>query len=323
MAATALANGENEVLKLTLADHAIFVQANEFLRPLHLPLNVAVSESVTAVTRSPDGTLREAVDFFLQRNPASVPKESVREVVDKLIDAKTNAGRGDVHFKDLASWLWRFADALQMNISQVTGPMIQQQLDSLNVTTRTKLNHLRHITSLFKFAERRNDLPKGALDELEAVEKPEPELTEIEIFTPTALRQIRAAARPEVVPGIAISAFAGLRSAELQRLDWADVNLAERHIEATAAKSKTASRRLEPITANLPAWLTPYAQPSGPVTGFAKTGKQLDRLSSDVDAAEQCQSHPNGCRCRKGILFHGRSVMTKPRPPFWAWVLLM
>ena len=68
---------------------------------------------------------------------------------------------------------------------------------------------------------------------------------------------IRSLAPADLVPFLAIGAFAGLRHAEILRLDWAEVDLAGGHIEVKAAKAKTASRRLVPITKNLRQWLTP------------------------------------------------------------------
>ena len=64
---------------------------------------------------------------------------------------------------------------------------------------------------------------------------------------------------------LAIGGFAGLRSAEIERLEWADVDLDGGHITVTAGKAKTASRRIIPIADNLRAWLTPYKEQSGPV----------------------------------------------------------
>jgi len=66
---------------------------------------------------------------------------------------------------------------------------------------------------------------------------------------------------------LAIGAFAGLRHAEIERLDWREVRLADRFIEVTAGKSKTASRRLVPITDNLAKWLAPHAEKAGRVPG--------------------------------------------------------
>jgi integrase len=80
-----------------------------------------------------------------------------------------------------------------------------------------------------------------------------------------------------MVPCLAIAAFAGLRAAEIQRLDWSEIHLtgAEKFIEVKAGKAKTASRRTVPVSRNLDAWLAPHAQPSGPVVEFVRADKQL------------------------------------------------
>ena len=65
------------------------------------------------------------------------------------------------------------------------------------------------------------------------------------------------------LPYVAVSLFAGLRAAEVHKLDWSEIDLESGHIEVTAAKSKTAKRRLVPISENLAAWLLPVAKPRG------------------------------------------------------------
>ena len=305
LVAAKLAGGENDVLRLTATDRLVYLQAQDDLRPLNRPLNVAVSEYANAVKRLPQGVnLGEVVDFFLRRNPAGLSQKTVREVYCELIDSKTKAGRGAVYIKDLHSRLGRFAEAFQMNIGNVTGSMIDRHLEELNVAGRTKRNHLRVITSLFKLAIRRKYLPKDALDELAAVEKPEEEITEIEIFSPDEMDEILRVARPELAAWMAIAGFAGLRAAELQRLDWREVNLTEKHIEVTAAKSKTASRRLVPITENLLAWLTHYAKTSGRVSGFENMSKQIGWLVQDINAAREKQASEKGVDSQGTVLFH-------------------
>ena len=81
--------------------------------------------------------------------------------------------------------------------------------------------------------------------------------SDIEVFSPDEFRTIIHAAPVHLIPLLAISAFAGIRSAELARLDWNAVDLDRRLIEIRAGQAKTASRRLVPITDNLAAWLAP------------------------------------------------------------------
>jgi integrase len=91
-----------------------------------------------------------------------------------------------------------------------------------------------------------------------------------------------AHARPELIPYLTIAAFAGLRSAEIQRLDWSDIALEDGHITVAASKAKTASRRSVPIQSNLKAWLMPYFTKSGPVVQFKNLPKQLGWLAKDA-----------------------------------------
>jgi integrase len=81
----------------------------------------------------------------------------------------------------------------------------------------------------------------------------------------------------DVVPMLAIGAFAGLRDAEIKRLDWSEVDLARGHIEIKAAKAKSARRRIIPIQPNLAEWLRSYAALKGSVVPEGARGK-LDRV---------------------------------------------
>src|SRR4051794_1320086 len=66
-----------------------------------------------------------------------------------------------------------------------------------------------------------------------------------EIFSVDDLQGLLDAAlgtEADVVPMLAIGAFAGLRHAEIKRLGWSEINLG--FIEVTASKAKTAKRRI-------------------------------------------------------------------------------
>jgi integrase len=73
------------------------------------------------------------------------------------------------------------------------------------------------------------------------------------------------AASEEMLPFFALGAFAGIRTAELQRLEWSHVRWEEKLIEIPALSSKTASRRLVTLRPNLLAWLAPYRTRKGKI----------------------------------------------------------
>jgi integrase len=60
-------------------------------------------------------------------------------------------------------------------------------------------------------------------------------------------------------PFLAIAAFAGLRTAEIQRLNWADVGA--QYIKVRGSNSKTGAHRLVEIQPNLQAWLAKLRKP--------------------------------------------------------------
>ena len=80
-------------------------------------------------------------------------------------------------------------------------------------------------------------------------------------YTPREFAALLATAKDDLRPLrpiIAIGGLAGLRTAELLRLDWADVWRVPGHIEITAGKAKTRQRRLVEICPALAAWLEPF-----------------------------------------------------------------
>src|SRR5439155_11175004 len=85
------------------------------------------------------------------------------------------------------------------------------------------------------------------------------------IFTPAELGKILAVCPDKLLPHIVIGAFSGIRSAEIERLDWRDILWDRGYIEIKAAKAKTKARRLVPLLPNLRAWLEPVRKAEGPV----------------------------------------------------------
>lgn len=305
LVATKMTNDEQEALKLSPADRANYVQACGFLKPTNVPLNVAASEYADAVKKLPSGvTMRDAVNFYLKRNPTCFQKRTVTEVVEELLQAKEKAGRSELHLCDLESRLGRFGDAFHMNIGEVTGQMIEKYLNGMDVCGRTKANHLGHITALFNFAVKRKYLPKDSLDEVKSVERPEEIPNEIQIFTVEEMSELLSNARSEMVPWLAIGAFSGLRTAEIKRLDWSEIHLVEGHIEVKARKAKTGSRRNAPLPPNLAAWLAPYANSTGPVTPFVNMVSQINWLVEGVNKLRKQRGHKTPMRWKHNGLRH-------------------
>ena len=118
---------------------------------------------------------------------------------------------------------------------------------------------------MFSFAKKQGYLHqdrKTVAERSEIFKVPE---TEISIFTPEEIEKLHLAAHARILPVIAIGAFAGIRTAEIMRLDWEDIKWDRGHIEIAGRKAKTAARRLVPLPENLKTWLSPWREETGPI----------------------------------------------------------
>jgi integrase len=194
-----------------------------------------------------------------------ITKKPVPEVVIDFLKIKEARAASARYMADLKGRLERFAGDCNKDCCNVTTADIQDWLDGLNLSPQSYRNYRTVLHTLFTFA-----VAKGyaAENPVEGAEKLKVRNGDVEIFTPMEIARLLEAAHakhPDFLPCLAIGAFAGLRSAEIERLTWQDVDLTARHIVVSAGKSKTASRRIVPIHPNLAAWLSPYAAQEGSI----------------------------------------------------------
>src|SRR5437016_1525720 len=280
-AATAIANGEADILKLTSADRATYLRAMDALRPLGIPLHVAIEEYVEARQHAGAGLIAAAKEHGRRHATATVRK-SIAETVKEILEAKKQDGMSVRYLQSLRSHLSRFAEHFRMNITTVTAAQIEDWLRRIKRGPRTR-NNIRHsVVTLFNFAKARGYLPKTFASEADHVAKAKDRGGEIGVFTPAQLADLLNAGDEEAKLYFAIGAFTGLRSAELIRLEWEDVNFARGHIQVGKAKAKTATRRLVPIQPNLIQWLSPYRGQSGRVFASGHAACRAIAQAKDV-----------------------------------------
>ena len=258
--------------------------ANEGLTALTIPDDLRIMAVKCAEELRPFGkTLADATSFYVAHIKRNERSCTFTELVASFIEAKTKDGASDRYISDLRT---RFGRAEQhfgpIRVALIESREIDDWLRDLPLSPQSRNNFRTVLHALFSYAEDRgycafNPVAKTAKAKL--VDKAP------EIFTPAEAQALLEAAlpdplpeqgaipdkagqwlgNPDITPALAIGLFAGLRQAEIDRLDWNEVDLGRSFIEVTAEKAKTKRRRLVKIEPNLAAWLTPHVRKAGRV----------------------------------------------------------
>lgn len=208
-------------------------------------------------------TLREVVAEYVEARKRAEKSEIVTEAVPEFIEGKEKAGRSKRYLGDLTAKLNRFADTFgERKLSEITVSDIDAWLEGLGVAPVTRNGFRRVLVVFFEWGRRKeyNQENPARLSETATVKR-----KAVPIFTPGELRVILNHAPANLVPVLALGAFAGLRPEEIRRLDWRQVNFLRERIEIDAETSKTAEHRYVPLSPTLKEWLQPIAKAAGPV----------------------------------------------------------
>lgn len=293
-----LSEGLGHVAALSSDEIADYRSASQILRKCgDVSLASVCQQYVDAMERLGGyGSLREAVEAYMKaRETHALPEIEVPKLLKKFLEAKEREGLSEYYVKDIGRKLRRFASAFECSIASIGTPDIKQWL-SRQGKGRTNNNLRSAISTLFSFAKESGYLPKNEQHAAELVSKVNEKPSNIGIYTPDEMARILSATDSEMVPTLAIAAFAGLRSSEIFRLDWQYVNLSRSHIALSAEKTKTASRRIVPITPNLKEWLRPHVKKHGRVTPSLQNLDNLTRKFSAICEDAEVTVQRNGFR---------------------------
>lgn len=292
--------GDVEGAGMTGAERRDLQRATELVAPHRVDVPTACAIFAEAADLIGHENLVAAAKAYARRAPVARTPLPVGQAVLELLEAKAARGRSARTLQDLRSRLGRFAeDHKGRNLGELTTAGLQCWLDRLTSADGAPLSALSRrnfavaIGGLFEFHRRRGVVPDnpGRDLERETVKRS----AEIEFWTALEAGTILAAVSREALPALVLAMFVGLRSAEICRLSWRDVNLDAGHVVISGAEAKTGSRRLAPIPANAAEWLRPLAGPPD-APAFSGDATQLARLVSEACRATGTRRVSNGGR---------------------------
>ncbi len=291
--AARIAPVEFGVIKLTGDERTVYETAAGAARDVGVRLDICAIEYADAKRRLGPITVAEAVAFYLKQNPTTLPPMTVEQAKDLFLKAKTQDKVSAVYLKDLDFRLGKFAEAFNVQLAAVTAGDLNEFLRGLDCGSRSRNNYRLAITTLIRFSERAGYLHKGSFD-ADAIGRAKEVHEEIQIFSPQEISKLLLAAKPSLTNGVnrryaegqgllpllILGAFAGLRSAEIERQKWEDVSLDRGFIRVTGVKGNTAQKRLVPISDNLKQWLMTCRRDAGLVCNIARTPDAIRRLAT-------------------------------------------
>ena len=218
-------------------------------------------------------TIQDATEFFIAHLKASEKSCTAIQLVKELLKAKKADGVGERHLSDLDYRLRYFAEEFDGKlVAEITSADIDDWLRSLNVGAQTRNHYRANVLQAFNFAVRHGYAP---INPVEGAAKAKVVGGRPGILTVEQASALLTNVPSNVLPYFAVGLFAGLRRAEIERLDWSEIDFESGLIEVKAEKSKTAMRRFVTLQPNLREWLLPNRKLKGSVTPQPETFRQI------------------------------------------------
>ncbi len=240
--------------------------------------------------------IAEAVRFWLVHHPEGQALPTLTDALAGYLDAKKARRAATVY--EIQHKVGRFVAAFEgRTVADVTAAAISDWLTDTLDTLPTQRKYLNLLRTFFGHVCKVHNLAKNPAAGV-ALDAGELDQTEVEAYTVEEVRRILivatgSPAASQLVPTIAVGLFAGLRPAEVQGLDWADVSLAARRVRVSPETAKRRRSRYVDISDNLADWLAPYAKEAGPVSLPLMTYR---RARAEVMEQAKCRFIRDGFR---------------------------
>jgi len=268
--------------------------AREGQEALSLPDDLRIAALAIQRDLEPFGkSLRDAGAFYLKHLIDSQQSIMVRALADEYLAMKATKNLSVVHLRDLRNRYVVFCEKFgNESVRSLTPKQIESWLHGLKLSNQSVKNFRSRIGGLLAYGVKREYLDRNPIL---AIDPPKIIGGAIEILTVDQLRNLLSAAPIDMLPLIAIGAFAGVRSAELVRLEWSDLDIPRGFVTVQAARAKTARRRTIRMEDCLQAWLAPYVGRSGHIfdTDAKEAAERFNQILSAIAREAGIAKWPN------------------------------
>ena len=239
------------------------------------------------------GMLIQAAEAWAARQGTSYEPQVLGDVIDRFLKAKKAGGvKTKKTYKPLEHLREKFGGLLMDAISPLAlGAWLQERYPH-PVYRNTALTRFR---TLWGWARKTGFIPRDAMTAADAVEKAREQPNRIGIIKTDTLAKLLGfvrAEKPELIAPLTLAALCGMRSDEVHRQQWEDIDLKGGHLRVSGAKPNTPAFRLVPICDAARDWLLLCKDRKGRV---CRTVVDVERVR-DLAAAHKIELPENAFR---------------------------
>lgn len=244
------ARKDNFGISLVSMTPARIAEAGEAYKLLE-PLNIGLLEAVRGHVA------------LLQARTSSIP---FSEAFDRFAEAK--AKKSPKYRKEIQHAKASFEPLHDRMVCDVVSTDLEPIIDALPDSSKNA--KLRRLRSVFNLAIKRGWMGSNS-NPVAKMEFASVKRKTVEVFTVDEVRHLLEHALEndlEFLPYRLFTFFCGIRpEGELERLEWSDINLADRTVVLRPEITKTNRRRIIELSDNIIAWLTEYRARGGKMKG--------------------------------------------------------
>lgn len=274
-----LSDGTGHAHALTPAEVADYHGSIRILRQAPgVQLSTAASTFAQAWAILPDaGDILTAVRQYRDNlKKQDVTPITVAALVADFIATKEKQGVSKRYISGCKNVGKRLSETFRCNVSGITSADLQGHLDRLKLGATSRSNHKRVIITLWRHASRKGYLPRKKSTEADFLDPIKPPVSSVGVYQPTDIATVLHHATGLGQLAVAIGAFAGMRSAEIYRMNWQDIG--KKFITVAPEQAKTAARRLIPILPPLAAFLAKFTRGEGRIFSEVTSEAKLSTL---------------------------------------------
>jgi len=273
-----LSNGSAHVRSFTAKQSAVIDTSIDLLREINVPLSTAVREYCEAfkILGGKASIAEAARKYFDDRKKQSLEPIKFGAACTLFNERNVTQGLSEAYRTSITKFLKRMAPALGASfIGDITNREIAAAVES-TVTggPRAFNNVLGAVSAVFAFARKQGYLPRLEKTEAELVERKEARSAEtIAVYSSAELRTLLTSIPIEFVPFVALGALAGVRTSEIFRMEWRQIDLSKGYILLDRGFTKTKRRRVIPICEGLRSWIEPLHGGTGKIYNYSSSKK--------------------------------------------------